>query len=163
MFLINIKVIWSFRTQSFRHFTRLFRFFPVGSRFCFESTVFRTTNEDLSNKDLTNEDSTNKNRLIAHALFDGFDNLFTFDSAAPKKFTISSFCHFFFDYVISSSTADIFLSRRFLAGYFSSTLKKTVYFRNIPCNFKFKASRLLRKEYIIGLWGVCPQQNVQFD
>ena len=109
--------------------------------------VLQITNEDLTNKDLTNEDSTNKNRLIAHALFDGFDNLFTFDSAAPKKFTISSFCDFFFDYVISSSAADVFLPRRFLTGYFSSTLKKTVYFRNMACNFQdiVTACRFSRK------------------
>ena len=31
MFLINIKVIWSFRTQSFRHFPGLSRYVPSQS------------------------------------------------------------------------------------------------------------------------------------
>ena len=117
----------SFRTQSFRRYWpvgfSLFRFVPVvSSWFLFRIDCLMINNQW--------EDLTNENRLIAHALPYGYLDFFTFDSTAPKKFTILRLFDNFWDNLISPSTADFFLSRWFLTGYFSSTLKIMSHFKD---------------------------------
>ena len=127
MFLINIKVIVVISNSIFPSLsTGWFQSVPVRSS-CFQF-LFRIDCLMMINNQW--EDLTNENRLIAHALPYGYFDLFTFDSTAPKKFTISRLFDSFIDNFISPSTADFFLSRWFLTGYFSSTLKIMSHFKD---------------------------------